>query len=171
MTNLKIKLSSLFFPLILSGCSTSSFEIKKETGSLTELSVTPDRILLQCEELDEDPDVGAYGFMVHILDENKTVTTAALSIRPDKQNCERFVQKISRILKNGKKIYIGNRLKLSNQVRKNTKTNLRYTFPGHGTFSSNGRTLEFVTIANEKGQCYSPTYGKEDPCPPFPFQE
>ena len=169
MKNLRLKISSVLFLFVLSGCSTSSFKIKKETDSLTELLVTPDRITLQCEELDEDPDVGAYGFMVHILDEKKTVTTSALSIRPDKENCERFIQKIDRILKNGRQIYIGNRMKLSSQARKNDETNFRYTFPSHGTFSSNGRSLEFVTIANEKGQCYSPTYRKEEPCPPFPF--
>src|SRR4051794_16578117 len=123
MTNLKIKLSSLLFLFVLSGCSTSSFKIKRETSSLTELLVTPDRILLQCEELDEDPDVGAYGFMVHILDEENTVTPSALSIRPDKENCERFIQKINLILKNGPQIYIANRMNLSNQPRKNEETN------------------------------------------------
>ncbi len=169
MTNLKIKLSSVLCLFVFVGCSTSSFKIKKETDFLTELLVTPDRIILQCEELDEDPDIGAYGFMVHILDEKKTVTTSALSIRPDKKNCEGFIQKIDRILKNGQQVYIANRMKLSNQPRKNDETNFRYTFPGHGTFFSNGRSLDFVTITNEKGQCYSPTYEKEEPCPPFPF--
>ncbi len=169
MKSLKPKISSLFFLFVFSGCSTSSFKIKEETDSLTELLVTPDRIVLQCEELDEDPDEGAYGFMVHILDEKKTVTTSALSIRPDKENCERFIQKIGHILKNGHQISIWNRMNLSNQPRENDEMNFRYTFPGHGTFFSNGRSLEFVAIANEKGQCYSPTYGKDESCPPFPF--
>lgn len=169
MINLKIKLSSALFLCVFVGCATSSFKIKKETNSLTELLVTPDRIILQCEELNEDPDVGAYGFMVHVLDEKQTVTTSALSIRPDKENCERFIQKIDRILKNGRQIYIWNRTKLSSQKRRNDEPNFRYTFPGHGIFFSNGRSLEFVTIANEKGQCYSPTYGKDELCPPFPF--
>lgn len=169
MTDLKLKISSVIFLFIFSGCSTTYFKVKKETDFLTELLVTPDRIILQCEELDEDPDEGAYGFMVHILDEEKTVTTSALSIRPDKENCERFIQKIDRILKNGRQVYIGNRMKLSRRARKNEEANFRYTFPGHGTFSSNGRSLEFVVIANEKGQCYAPTYGKDEPCPPFPF--
>ena len=169
MTNLKIKVSNFLFLFILSGCSTSSFKIKNETDSLTELLVTPDRITLQCEELDEDPDVGAYGFMVHILDEKMTVTTSALSIRPDKENCERFIQKISRILKSGKQIYVGSRSKLSNQPRTTENTRFRYIFPEHGTFFSNGRSLEFVVIANEKGLCYSPTYAGDEPCPPFPF--
>lgn len=162
MIDLKLKITSLLFLFIFSGCSTSSFKTKKETDFLTELLVTSDRIILQCEELDEDPDVGAYGFMVHILDEKETVTTSALSIRPDKENCERFIQKIDRILKNGKQIYIGSRMKLSSQPRKNNETNFRYTFPDHGTFFSNGRSLEFVVIANEKGQCYAPTYGKDE---------
>ncbi len=169
MIDLKLKITNLLFLFIFSGCSTSSFKVKKETDFLTELLVTPDRIILQCEELDEDPDVGAYGFMVHILDEKETVTTSALSVRPDKENCERFIRKIDRILKNGKQIYIGNRMRLSSRTRKNNETNFRYTFPGHGTFFSNGRSLEFVVIANEKNQCYAPTYGKDEPCPPFPF--
>ena len=97
MKNLKLKISSVLFLLVFSGCATSSFKIKKETDSLTELLVTPDRIILQCEELDEDPDEGVYGFMVHLLDEQKTVTTSALSIRPDKENCERFTQNINHI--------------------------------------------------------------------------
>jgi hypothetical protein len=144
-------------------------KIKKETNSLTELLATPDRIILQCEELDEDPDVGTYGFMVHILDEKKTVTTSALGIRPDKENCERFIHKIKHILKNGKQIYIGSRTKLSNQPRKIEDTHFRYVFPGHGTFFSNGRFMDLVVVANEKSQCYSPTYGEDEPCPPFPF--
>lgn len=169
MKNSKTRLSSLLLLFVVSGCSTSSFKIKNETNSLTELLVTPDRVLLQCEELDEDPDVGAYGFMVHILDEEKTVTTSALAIRPDKENCERFIQKMNRILKSGKQIYIGNINKLSQQTRTLEDRRFRYMFPGHGTFFSNGRSLEFVFIANEKGQCYSPTAEKNEACSPFPF--
>lgn len=173
MPNLKVATADIMLLCALSGCSTlvrnSSFEIKNETDLLTELLVTPDRVAIQCEELDEEPDVGAYGFMIHLLDEKKTVTTSALSIRPDRENCKKISQRVLRILKGGRHIYIGNGFQLSNQPRVSDEANFRYSFPGHGTFSSNGRTLEFVVIANENGQCFGPSYGDREPCPQFPF--
>jgi len=151
------------------GCATSNFKIKKEADGVTELVVTPDRVVLQCEELDEEPDYGAYGFMVHILDEENTVVTSALNIRPDKRNCERHILKLSRILKSGNKILIGSRGSLTRKPRSNEEIRFRHTFPGHGTFSSNGRSLDFDFMANDKGQCYGPEYRDGEPCPQYPF--
>ena len=108
MPNLKVATADIMLLCALSGCSTlvrnSSFEIKTETDLLTALLVTSDRVAIECEELDEEPDVGAYGFMIHLLDEKKTVTTSALSIRPDRENCKKISQRVLRILKGGRHI-------------------------------------------------------------------
>lgn len=75
MPNLKVATANIMLLCALSGCSTllknSSFEIKNETDLLTELLVSPDRVAVHCEELDEEPDVGAYGFMIHLLNKKR----------------------------------------------------------------------------------------------------
>lgn len=168
MKNLRV-INNIVFLFIFAGCTTTTFNIKKEADGVTELLVTPDRVLLQCEELDEEPDSGAYGFMVHILDEKNTVVTSALNIRPDKKTCECYIYTLSHILKNGYRILIGSRGSISVHSRTNDEERFHYTFSGHGTFSSNGRSLDFDFMANEKGQCYGPAYGDNESCPQFPF--
>jgi hypothetical protein len=161
---------TLFFvSLICAGCSTSSFKIYKETKGLTEILVTPDRVVLHCEELDEDPDIGAYGFMIHMLDEENTVTTAALNIRPDLKNCENHIRKIKRILQKSERVTIGSHHQLSKQPRTLEDAHFRYYFPGHGTFSSNGRALDLIAIWNEKEDCYNVHLQDDKSCPPFPL--
>ncbi|MFN7453171.1 MAG: hypothetical protein ACK5RO_00785 [Pseudobdellovibrionaceae bacterium] len=169
MKNLNLCKIVVLFLWACSGCTTSSFKIKKETDSTTVLMVNSDRILLQCEELDEDPDIGAYGFMIHMLDEENTVTTSALNIRPDKKNCEKIMQAVDRIIKKHRLVYVGSRFNLSKQPRIQEEVRLSYTFPNHGTFVSNGRALDFVYISNAKGMCYAPNLDPGEACPPYPF--
>lgn len=156
------------------GCTTeplnsnSFFTIKRESNNASEVVITPDRVLVECEELDEDPDVGAYGFMVFMLDEENTITTSSLNIMPDKKNCEKFLKKVNRILKNSKVIYIGGHGSLTDQKKEISKNHPK-TFPGHGTFYSNSRAISFDVIENDRGDCYSPSYKKNEPCPQYPF--
>jgi len=70
-----LKRSSSFYFLtffILIGCATSSYRILDQDDQSAELSVSPDRVLLECEWLYDADIKGLYGFMIHVLDEENT---------------------------------------------------------------------------------------------------
>lgn len=164
----------IFVFLGIGGCVTPSsnpssfFMIKKQSRNATEILVTPDRVLLQCEKQVEYPEEGRYGFIIHILDDENTVVTSSLDIQPDKKGCESFLKKVSHILKNSKRVYIGGHGVLRGKPREEDKQ-FPQTFPGHGTFYHNSRDISFDVIANDKGECYSPSYRRDEPCPQYPF--
>ena len=166
MMNLrKSKILFLFFLLFLSyACSVSTFHVAKQDKNRTELNVTPDRILLECAKLSQENDY--FMFLIYILDEQNTVISTAQGNNLDKESCYERIEEIGKILEKGKEIYIAGMGDL-NEPRK--KEPYSYTFPKKGTYNSNGRTLQFMAIANEKGQCYSAYHGSDKPCPRDPF--
>jgi hypothetical protein len=177
MRNLKLKNSVLILISILFlGCATANkntsssfFIVKQELGGVSEVIVTPDRILLECVDTEENPDEGGrYLFMIQMLDEENTVTTSMLGIRPDKTGCEKILKKSNRILKKAKRVYIGNHNSITDEPRVEDRTS-PYTFPGHGKFYSNGRVLQLGVITNDKGACYNPTVRDNKPCLEYPF--
>jgi hypothetical protein len=177
MRNLKTKSNIILISMMcFCGCTTmkntntptSFFIVKAETSGLTELIVTPDRMVPQCTKLDVDPDEGQYGFMIHMLDEKNTVTSTMLNVRPDKESCEKHLRKIKHIIKNGTRIYSAHHMALTSQPRKEDR-DFPHSFPGHGTFFDNGRALDFVLISNDKGECYNPHVGDGKPCLEYPF--
>lgn len=153
--------------LLFSGCATSSYRVLFQDEGAAELSVSPDRVLLECEDLYDADIKGLYGFMMHVLDDKNSVTTIAQGNTLSKEDCERRLKGIGKILKEGASIYIAGRGNLAT-----THENIRgeYVFPGKGAFQSGGRSLSFVAIANEHGLCYDAYSGfQEKPCPPEPF--
>lgn len=164
MTNLKTRgrRLSLFFPLVLAGCATSFFNVA-EDDNRTEVFVSPDRVILECEHIHDADEKNRYGFMIHILDDQNSVLTAAQMNLLDKQGCSDRYTQIGKILKNGKKIHLGGMQSLSNQNKK--VSDREYNFPGKGTFKDDGRTLQFIVIWNELGQCYDAYSGNRAPCP------
>lgn len=174
MKNLKNKILLLFF-LFHIGCTTISnggdsiFVVKRELNGVVETVVTPDRVLLQCVDSEEDPDEGGrYLFMILMLDEKSTVTTSMWGLRPDKRSCERVQRDIYRVLKNAKSVYIGSWGRLSDRPREEDRK-LSYAFPIHGTFYDNGRVLQFGVITNDRGECYNPMANEGEPCLEYPF--
>lgn len=171
--NLKNKLV-LFFFFFLAGCailpkpSLSYFQLKRELNGVVEVVMTPDRILVECVKSDEDPDEGRYGFLIRMLDEEKTVTTSMLSIRPDKYNCERRIQKTKRILKKAKNVYIGSWGRLSSDPRIINRE-LSFMLNGQGPFYDNGRALQLGVIVNDRGECFNPLASDKEPCLEYPF--
>lgn len=159
----------MLFSFVFFGCSTSSYQVLFQDEHATELSVSPDRILLQCEDL-YDADVnGMYGFMMHVLDKENEVITLVQGNTLDKVSCERRLRGMGRILREGKTIYVAGGGDLNDALLERRE---EYAFPGKGTFRSNGKTLGFIAIANEQGLCYDAYNGfEEKPCPvePFPF--
>lgn len=159
-------LSLLFFISLTAGCSTSTFKISNQWKSATEFSVTPDRIILECEALDRDDGVIASGFMMHILDDKKRVLTVAQTNAIDPKSCKDRLVTIGKILKDGNKIYIA---AWGDFKGADTKTEYRYHFPKIGTFNGSKMSFQFAAIANERGLCFSAYHGQEKPCPPPPY--
>lgn len=164
-----------FLSLVLVGCKTPAYKIFNQKGLNTELLVSPERILLECEDVQDKTEktkelYGRYGFMIHILDDKNTVLTVVQGNVLGKKGCFDRISKIGKILKNGKKIYVGGTGELK-EPRKEGR--FQFTFPGVGTFYSNSRTLGFSVIMNDRGECYSAYEEDEKPCPrdEFPIQK
>ncbi len=148
------------------GCTTPSYKVLNQSNNRTELLVTPERILLECEDVQDptepmDSD-GRYGFMIHVLDDENTVLTVSQGSVLAKKDCFERINKIKKILRNGKQIYIGGMGDLRDPRKKRED---HYTFLGKGSFYSNSRVLQFSVIKNEKDECFSAYYGNEKPCP------
>lgn len=150
----------------ISGCATSSFKLLIQDENAAEFKVTPDRVIMECEYQPDHDTKDAYGFLMHILDEENTVIAVVQGNVLDKGSCFRRLQKIGKILKTGKMIYVGGMGYLTKPKKKEKET---YMFPNIGTFPGNGHTLQFMVIANEQGLCYDAYSGDEDPCPREPF--
>lgn len=162
MTNLKI---NNFLPLITLACSfgcvTSSYRLGQSDKNRQEIIVTPDRVTMTCTKESSDGDA-FYGFMLHVLDDEKTVLDILQGNRLDEDGCLEWTKKIGKILKGGTRIYIGG-MGTINEPRKAEK--FTYNFPKLGTFHSNGRILQFAVISNENGGCFSAYHREEKPCP------
>lgn len=164
-----------FFLSVLSpACTTSSYRVVDQDQCRTELQVTPDRILLECEDIKDHADAGNpegnYGFMIHVLDEEDTVLTMIQEPVIGRKDCFKRRDDIAKILRNGKSIYIGTHLTLNEPRAKGNRS--FSTFRKNGTYFENGRSLQFSVIKNEHGHCYSATNGIEPPCmpPEFPIK-
>lgn len=165
MSALKINSFILLSFLLFSGCASSTYQVLNQIENATELSVSPDRVLLECEWLYDADIKGLYGFMIHVLDNENTVLTVVQGNTLGKSDCDRRIKKISSILKKGSHIYIAGTGDLTEpRIEGHT-----YIFPRKGTFKGNSRVLGFVAIANEFGTCYDAYSGDEKPCPRDPF--
>jgi hypothetical protein len=111
-----------------------------------ELSVTPDRVMLECEFASEEEQ--SYMFLINVLDEEKTVLTVMQGDNSDKEYCDLRFKKVSKVLNTGKSIYIGG-----------------MGVPKHGVYHGNGRVLQLMVIANENGACYGAYIHDGQPCP------
>lgn len=160
-----LSLSTLF------ACTTSSYRVIDRDDYRTEIQVTPDRILLECEEIIDhenagDPD-GNFGFMIHVLDDENTVITLIQEPVIGRKDCFKRQEGVSKILQSGKSIYIGAHGTL-NEPRENGKR-IYSSFQKRGNFHANGRSLQFSVIKNENGRCYSASNGSDEPCMPAEF--
>ncbi len=151
------------------GCTTSSYRPGRNLGFRQEIWVTPDRVVMSCTRESDDGNV-FYGFMIHVLDDQKTVLDILQGNRLDKDSCLERIQKIGKILTSGNRIFIGG---MGTITEPRTVSEFTHTFPRWGTYHSNGRILQFAVIANERGACYSAHRRDEKPCPrdEFPIGE
>lgn len=165
-----LKRNSLLFLTLsaLVSCVSSSYKIDAQDEGRTQLSVTPDRVILECEPLlDYTGDIkNAHGFMIHVLDGSNTVLTVNQGNVLGPEDCLRRINKIGEILKSGNRIFIGGMGRLDQSREKHDR---QYTFPELGRFAYNGRVLQFMVIWNDKGQCYNAYSGDQKPCPSDEF--
>lgn len=156
----------MFFPAC---ASSSKYLVYEKKGDLFEFIVTNDRIIFECQDADAEDRKRTTGFMMHVLDDENTVTTFIHPSLLGEKDCSRFVKTIQEIMSKGAKVYIAG--STGNFDAPRIKEKDPYTFPRKGTFYSNGRNGQLRFIANETKECFSPLYNKTDtdPCPDWPF--
>lgn len=156
--------------LLTAGCATSSYKVANRIHDAIELEVSPDRVALECEYASERKEV-PYGFMIHVLDDQDTVTSVSQMNTLSKADCDERVTRIGKILKRGTRITIAG---IGEIDQPRVVEKWRTVFPRFGTFNSNGRSLQFIAISNERGECYDAYSGETPPCPQsgiFPLEK
>ncbi len=160
----KNKIITCMLMLSLLGCVTSSkYHANKPNSLGTDIEVSPDRIIAECEFITDyegdypDP----HGFMIHILDNEKTVLTVSNGTVLAKKDCFERLKISEKIIKNSNKVFVRGRGDAETPIKIESIT---YFFPKHGTFHDNGRSLNFLGIWNDRGQCYSAFNGTGDFC-------
>lgn len=149
------------------GCATSIYKANKPNSLGIDISASPSRVITQCEFIDnysgdyKDP----YGFMIHILDKENTVLTISNGTVLEKKDCLERQASADKIIKKGNLITIRGR---GDAEAPREKGEFPHYFPQHGTFLDNGRSLNYLAIWNDKGQCYDAFYGPDKPCPRNP---
>lgn len=163
------KVNSLLFTIsvIFIGCATSKYHANKPNTLGTDIIVSSDRVVTECEFIDNY--TGAYknphGFMIHILDNQKRVITVSNSTVLDKKNCFERLEAANRIIQKGGLITVRGR---GDADGPSEKSKFSSYFPKHGTFPHTGPSLNFLAIWNDKGQCYDAFSGSDKPCPSNP---
>lgn len=155
--------------LLLQGCATSVLLTSRyfagKPGALgTDIKVSPDRVITECEFIADyegdrkDP----YGFMIHILDLQKTVLTVSNGVVLEKEDCLERQIAADKIIQNARIVTVRGRGDAEAPI---VKEEFAHTFKKHGTYFGNGRSLNYLAIWNDKGQCYDAFYGPDKPCP------
>lgn len=140
--------------LFVYGCTSINSTYREsisETGGV-EVIASPDRISAYCEKVVKDDDTISYGFMILFLDEKKTIGIATGMLTSDKA-CFEWQSEVRKILNQGKSISLrgfDNGMKQPRIVE-----SFVYNFEKHGTYHSNGRSMDFFSIRNEYEKCFS----------------
>jgi hypothetical protein len=165
VSSLKNEILIFAMSFVMIGCATSRYHANPPNALGTDIEVTPDRIVLQCEFISDydghdysDP----YGFMIHLLDNQKTVLTVSNASILEKRDCFERLMAAEKIINNGEIIVVRGRGDADAPIK---MEEFSHNFSKHGHFYSNGRSLNYLAIWNEKGQCYDAYYGPDKPCP------
>jgi hypothetical protein len=133
------------------GCSSSNYKINLDKDGGAEVIGSPDRFLPYCEKVVKDDDTVAYGFMILFLDEKKTVGTATGMLTSHKA-CLKWENQVQKILDHGQSIVLAG---FGNLTKPRAIQRFSHTFEKHGTFHDNGRSMDFFSIRNNRGSCFS----------------
>ena len=152
------------FFFVLTGCVTSKYHAGIQKALGTDIEVTPDRVIVECEFITdyEGDRIVPYGFMIHLLDNEKTVLTLSSSTILEKKDCFDWLNQSEKIIQNSKLVTIRGRGNAEAPIIIEKYT---YTFKEHGTYPGNNRSLNFLAIWNEKGHCFDAFHkNKEEQC-------
>ena len=150
--------------LLLQSCATSYYHAGKPNALGTDIKISPDRVITECEFIDHyDGDYSdPYGFMIHILDSEKSVLTVSNGTVLEKKDCLERQTAADKIIRNAQLVVVRGRGDAEAAI---VIEPFKYTFRRHGIYPGNGRSLNFLAIWNDKKQCYDAFYGKAKPCP------
>ncbi|OYZ11026.1 MAG: hypothetical protein B7Y39_19775 [Bdellovibrio sp. 28-41-41] len=157
----KNKLFMMVILFSLFGCTTATYRAYKENSLGTDIEVSPDRVITECEFITdyEGDRKNPYGFMIHILDLQKTVLTVSNAVVLEKEDCLERQTAVDKIIKNAHQILtIRGRGDAEAPI---VKEKFKSTFKKHGTYFGNGRSLNFISVWNDKRDCYN-VLGDED---------
>ena len=147
-----LKSNILFVLLFIYGCSSSNYKVITDNDHGVEVIASPDRFLPYCEEVIKDDDTVSYGFMIMFLDETETVS-AATGMLTSQKMCLKWKSGVQNILDTGDIITLSG---FGNMKEPRVITGeYSYTFDKHGTFPSNERSMDFFSIRNNAGHCFS----------------
>jgi hypothetical protein len=133
------------------GCSSTTYQMHHDKDGGTEIITSPDRVAPSCEKVVKDDGTQAAGFMIHVLDEEMTVATATGMLTTPKA-CEDWKKAVEKILIHAQIITLAG---FGNMNSPRVEEKFSHFFKAHGTFLGNGRSMDFFSIRNNRGACYS----------------
>ena len=166
MTNLQKNklLLTIVFLFSLSGCVSARYHAGKEKPLGTDIEVSPDRVIVECEFItDYDGDYSdPYGFLIHVLDLQNTVLTLSSGTVLEKEYCFEILKISEKIIKNAQLVTLRGRGDAHSPIEMDYT--FKHIFKNHGTYFGNGRNLNFLAIWNDKGQCYDAFHRGDEEC-------
>jgi hypothetical protein len=161
--------------ILSSTCSSTSFyRVHATTRLRGEIIATPDRVLLQCEDVgdfDGKTPSDRAGFSVYVLDDEDSVISFSTGSVQDKKSCLKRVELISKILNSGRRIYIGGFGGLLDS-RKIETFSFKFS-KSEKLYYGNGRAMQLRVLRNENGGCYDvyTENGSPRPLEEFPIHK
>lgn len=146
-----LKSNILAIIVLLYGCSGIKYKTIVDKNLGAEIISTSDRFLPYCEKVILDNGKIAYGFMILFLDEEKTVGTAT-GMLTTKRQCTEWEKGVHKILGHDLTVSLRG---FGNISKPRVVERFSHTFERHGTFFDNGRSMDFFSIRNNHGSCFS----------------
>ena len=149
--------------LISCSLTAPSYKVLMKDKKGIEVLLDSRRVNVTCEDASGDDKI--HVLLVHVLNEKKLIDEYIYGMAYPKEICLDIKQRIKRVIKNGKQIYIGAHGdgKVDNDYPDPTQ---KHNFPELGDFTISRIFYGFQVIKNEKGQCMGFAYGdeKDGPC-------
>ncbi len=182
MSVLKSSKFVLILAAFLWSCSTTNIKqtnsfylITKvsQYGGQSELTVTSDRIKIDCGQYSEEyPDY--YWFTLYLLDQNDEAIMTFSEIKHSIKTCNQKKKLAEKIMAKSKKIFIGVMSDANKQeeTESSGRAESRIYFKTFNkSFKMSARSFQFAYLQGEAGSCIKAvdTIEKYQPCPPEDF--
>jgi hypothetical protein len=155
-----------FFSPTFTSCVTSSYLVLHRAEWSSGIIATGDRIIFSCEDVQDpespiEPD-GRYGFMIWVLDDQKTATNFVQTSIVTKKDCLNRMDRLEKLKRVAKRFYIAGHGDIDEVESKPEKF---YNFPDKGAFKENGKSIGFAVFKADNGECFTKNFGSGNPCP------